>query len=52
MDYEYFNINYLNYSLSIGKLLQSLINILILLIVIILVNFAIFVMSKASKNSK
>lgn len=45
--YDYFNVNYLNYNLSINKLLQSLINITFLACAVFLVNIVLLVMSKA-----
>jgi hypothetical protein len=52
MDDDYFNINYQNYGLAVGKLLQSLLNILILLLVLVMINVAMYFMSKACGNQK
>lgn len=52
MDDDFFNINYMNYKLAVGKLLQSLMNIMILLVVIVLANIAVYLMSRASSSSK
>src|SRR3569833_599775 len=42
---EYFNTNYKYYDLSIGKLIQSLMNLLILLVLIVLANLCVLMMS-------
>lgn len=47
---DYFNINYEYYWLDIAKLLQSLINILILLGLVVIANIVVFVMSNSCKT--
>jgi hypothetical protein len=49
---DYFNINYEYYWLSISKLIQSLINILILLGIMIIANIVLFVMSFVCKTGR
>jgi hypothetical protein len=52
MSDEYFNVNYLNYDLSVAKLLQSLVNIVILFAVMVFINLILFVLSFVCKSSK
>jgi hypothetical protein len=49
---DYFNINYEYYWLPISKLIQSLMNILILLVVMIVANIVLFVMSFTCKTGR
>lgn len=49
---DYFNINYEYYWLPISKLIQSLMNIMILFLVLLLVNVVLFVMSHCCKNGR
>ena len=48
---DYFNVNYLNYNLSINKLLQSLINITLLFMFVVLVHVGLLVASLVLKGS-
>ena len=52
MSDDYFNINYEYYWLPVSKLIQSLMNIVILLIVVALVNVVMFVLSMSCKQSR
>lgn len=52
MSDEYFNVNYLHYGLSVAKLLQSLVNIVILFAVMVFINIILFVLSFVCKSSK
>ena len=52
MSGEYFNENYLHYGLSVAKLLQSLVNIVILFGVLVFINLVLFVLSFMCKSSK
>lgn len=52
MNSEYFNINYMYYDLSIAKLIQSLVNITILIAVIALGNLCLFVLTMTCKQSR
>jgi len=52
MSDDYFNINYEYYWLPISKLIQSLMNILILFVLMILVNITLFIMSYICKTGK
>jgi hypothetical protein len=52
MSDEYFNANYLHYGLSVAKLLQSLVNIVILFAVMVFINLILFVLSFVCKSSK
>jgi hypothetical protein len=45
LNYEFFNTNYKYYDLSIGKLIQSLMNLLILLVVVVLTNITFLLLS-------
>jgi hypothetical protein len=49
---NYFNINYLYYDLPTGKLLQSLINLIILLVIIVMFNIGIFILTLCFKTSR
>jgi len=49
---NYFNINYEYYWLSVSKLIQSLMNTVVLFVVVILVNIVIFVLSFACKGGR
>lgn len=48
---QFFNINYIYYDLSVGKLIQSLVNLLILFMVVILLNVAMLLLSLCCKGS-
>lgn len=48
---DYFNVNYLNYNLSINKLLQSLINITLLFMFVVVVHVGLLVASLVLKGS-
>lgn len=48
---DFFNINYLNYNLSINKLLQSLINITLLFIVVVLVHVILLILSVVMRGN-
>jgi hypothetical protein len=48
---DFFNTNYKYYDLPIGKLIQSLMNILILLVVVVLINLTLFVLSKCCSGN-
>jgi hypothetical protein len=48
---DFFNVNYLNYNLSINKLLQSLINITILFVFVVLIHVALLVVSLVTKGA-
>jgi hypothetical protein len=52
MSTDYFNINYEYYWLPISKLIQSLMNILILFGVMVLANIVLFIMSFACKTGR
>ena len=52
MSNDYFNINYEYYWMPVSKLLQSLMNILILLILVVICNLIILVMSSSCKSSR
>ena len=52
MSDDYFNINYEYYWLPVSKLLQSLMNILILLILVVIANLVIYLMSTACKSAR
>jgi hypothetical protein len=52
MSDDYFNINYEYYWLPISKLIQSLMNILILFLLIVLVNITLFMMSYCCKGGR
>ena len=52
MSDDYFNINYRYYWLPVSKLIQSLMNILILLVVVVLANLLMFVLSSACRAAK
>lgn len=52
MSDDYFNINYEYYWLPVSKLIQSLMNIIILALVVVLVNLAFYVMSNSCRESK
>ena len=52
MNDDYFNINYRYYWLPVSKLLQSLMNILILLVLVVIANLFIFILSSACRSSK
>jgi hypothetical protein len=52
MSDDYFNINYEYYWLSIAKLIQSLMNILILFVVMICINLVFFLMSYCVKGGR
>jgi len=47
MDDDFFNINYEHYGLSVGKLLQSFINIVLLAIIIVILHVVFMVLSKS-----
>ena len=52
MSDDYFNINYEYYWLPVSKLIQSLMNIVILLLVVVLFNVAMFILSITCKSSR
>ncbi|MFS8158873.1 MAG: hypothetical protein ACMG6E_01420 [Candidatus Roizmanbacteria bacterium] len=45
LNLEFFNTNYLYYDLPIGKLIQSLMNLLIVLVALVLINIAVLLLS-------
>ena len=52
MDDEYFNVNYEYYWLSVGKLIQSLMNILLLLCLLLFINLVLFGLSYMCKGGR
>ena len=48
---EFFNTNYLYYDLPIGKLIQSLMNLLILLVLVVLINITVLLLSLCFKGN-
>lgn len=52
LDTEYFNLNYRYYKLSVGRLAQATVGILIVMVITAIANITVFLLSKCFRNGK